>query len=462
MLPNSMTARLVLLCVVLGLPLACMSQTMPLKGDPVKLSDFAIVAVHPRLLVVTLRCEPQDTFPGGSLIGVVRDQDGLPQSDGFALVSCEGRPQQVLFQIPDGTGELQHSVVQFTFKSPSAATAYTKTFSLPAQAAVALAPPTEMQKGFAAMRGPDPLYAAAFRNNFEVGDFAAVDRLFDRLDRDDVKLANGRSADETYWDALREKLSSPERTLWLQRFSKWLHDTPRSNAANIATALAIRYDAWTLRGTSTDSTLDPDARKLFIRRLAQAERLVSPHNQAESRSPLQDELLIEMLREGKKPAAQIEAAGAEAIARFPQHAELYVTLADPNTLFTRQFDQSRQPLQAVDWAHAEQLIRIARAASASQSSTYALFYIIMFSHQPIEFDPFSDSFANWHDMQISFEALIKSYPAAENLNRYAAYSCRARDWKTYQAIRSQLNSQLLQPDKWPANFQPQVCDAQAS
>jgi hypothetical protein len=311
------------------------------------------------------------------------------------------------------------------------------------------------------VRGPDPLYVAAFRNDFEVGDFEAVDRLLDRLDRDDVKLANGQSADETYWDALREKVGSPERTLWLQRFSKWLHGAPKSNAAIIATALAIRYDAWGLRGTSTDSKLDPDARKLFNRRLSDAERLVTPPTRIASRSPLSDELLIEIMREEKKPSARIEAVGAEAIARFPQHTELYVTLADPNTLFTRQFDQSRQPIEQVDWAHAEQLIRIARTSSAAPSGTYALFYIIMFSHQPIEFDPFADSFANWHDMQTSFDALLKSSPSAENLNRYAAYSCRARDWKTYRALRSQLTSQPLEPDRWPNNFQPQVCDAAA-
>jgi hypothetical protein len=228
----------------------------------------------------------------------------------------------------------------------------------------------------------------------------------------------------------------------------------------IATAQAIRNDAWGLRGTSIDSKLDPDARKLFNRRLADAERLLAPQLQNPQGSPLSAEVLIEIMREEKKPAAQIDKIGAEAIARFPRHTELYVTLSDPNTTFTRRFDQIHQPLEPVDWAHAEQLMQLARTASALPE-TYALFYLTMFSRQTIEFRPFVDSFVNWPDMKASFDALLKSYPAAENLNIYAAYSCQEGDWQTYRGLRSQLNEQSLQPDKWPSNFQPRVCDAKA-
>jgi hypothetical protein len=86
----------------------------------------------------------------------------------------------------------------------------------------------------------------------------------------------------------------------------------------------------------------------------------------------------------------------------------------------------------------------------------------MFSRQAIEFRPFVDSFVNWPDMKISFDALLKAYPAAENINLYAAYACRARDWQSYRVLRRQLDAQSLQPDKWPSNGQPQVCDAAAN
>ncbi len=455
-----MNIRLVLGYIAILLPLTCFAQSGPINSEGLKLTDFAIIAVHPRLLVITVRCGRADTPPGTSAIAVVQDHDGLPQSQGFTQQTCNGQPAQILLDIPNGTGELQHSEVLFSVSTQAGGVVYHQAFPIPPQAAVALPPPTDRQQAMAALWGPDPGYLTAFGKDFELGDFAAVDRLLDRLERDDVKLASGRSADQTYADAVSEKLGGAERVLWSERFAKWHHEAPKSNAALIATAQAIRNDAWGLRGTSIDSKLDPDARKLFNRRLADAERLLAPQLQNPQGSPLSAEVLIEIMREEKKPAAQIDKIGAEAIARFPRHTELYVTLSDPNTTFTRRFDQIHQPLEPVDWAHAEQLMQLARTASALPE-TYALFYLTMFSRQTIEFRPFVDSFVNWPDMKASFDALLKSYPAAENLNIYAAYSCQEGDWQTYRGLRSQLNEQSLQPDKWPSNFQPRVCDAKA-
>lgn len=428
---------------------------------PARISGVTVEHVGPRILVLAAQCENMGDRV--EVAAVIRDRDGLIQSFGSTPVPCNtgGQPMNFLISVPDGTGALKASEIVFTIFLAGAPKPFMQRVPLPPQPNVELPPMTRQQAMLARLRGPDPPYVASYRLSFDLHDFAAIDRLFDHLDRDEVALSNGMSADEEYWPALSERLGGPDRVEWSKRVLEWQRTSPRSVAALVAAGLEMQFSAWSVRGSSTDESLDPVARGLFLGRLSNLENFLRRERKIGSRSPLYFELMMAVLDDEGKPSLQIGETGATALNLFPNHPEIYVDMADPRTLHMLLVDPNRDTSSKIDWAHADQLIRLA-TAQKSPPATYALAYRALFARQPIEFEPFSDSLASWSEMKPSFDALFKAYPSAANLNSFAAYSCRAGDWAAYRTLRGQLDGEDLDPKQWPDNLQPQVCDAAAA
>jgi hypothetical protein len=434
-------------------------------APPAQISDPEVLHVAPRLLVLTAQCTNTGTLGNLRIAVAVRDQEGLLQSEGEAPRFCGSGSQkmQFLINIPDGTGALQTSEVVFSLFAQGNPKPFTQRFPLPPQPVMPLPPLSGVQLVLARMRGPDPPYLASYRFSFDLNDFGAVDHLLTRLDRDNVKLANGMSADEEYWAALWEKLTGPDGSDWSTRFLAWSRTSPKSPAALLAGALAMRQTAWSIRGGGTDNTLDPTARALFLKKMAQVEQMLRAHRGIGTTSPLYFELLMSIVSDEGKPNAQIEEIGATALGRFPEHLEIYVEMADPRGLYTMYVDPDRETSGHVDWVHADQLVNLGiHQGRDPQASKYALVYRALFARQPVEFQPFSDSLATWNEMKPSFNALMQKYPSSSNLNSFAAFSCRAGDWENYRLLRSKLDPENLDPRQWPTNFQPQTCDAIAA
>ena len=285
---------------------------------------------------------------------------------------------------------------------------------------------------------------------FAKRNFAPLDAMFARLADPKERLTDGRPRLDGIPMGLANLFDAYKQwDLMLSIIGEWREQNPQSTAVDIVEAMIYREWAWSVRGSGYADTVAEEGWKLFKEKLQRAEAVLLRSKDRCAGNPLwYDEYLQVALALGWDEP-EFRALYRAAISRFPEYEPLYFDMV--NYLSPRWYGS----VDAIDAYVAEVL----KQTQAKQGKImYARLYWAFAGTLPYDVDPFEESQANWADMKVGFEQLMKAYPDSQwNLNNFAVFACRARDADTYRRLRKQIGDRRYD-DAWPNNLSMEVCD----
>lgn len=287
-----------------------------------------------------------------------------------------------------------------------------------------------------------------FYENLGEEDFAALDAVMQKWNNPEERDQNG----EWKLDSFRSVFVNYSKTGrdWkgdLQRLKKWRAANPRSAGAAIAEAKYWVAYAWRIRGNAYQT--DPFALRVFRERMQRAEQVLKDSKSYASGNPLWYEAYLDIAVTTRRNKKFIGTLFNDAVRKFPYFQPLYLDMA--KYWASRLTDNP-------DWKKADDVIRRAAANTAKidGSSDYAMLYSQLGGLQSCECNLFDESRISWEKMRSSFKDLVKRYPSTGNLNRFAAFACRANDKRAFLDIAPRIVDHII-PGKWLTGYSYDAC-----
>lgn len=342
-----------------------------------------------------------------------------------------------------------------------AATAQSAPGGLPLGAPLAPAPPAQslqsplppgMVPGVAeATDGPSALDAVGWtaQSAYRSGQFAKLDALVEAMSQPDQLTDDGLPRLQGVYNSIWASVYAWKD--WegeLHRIATWRKTYPDSYAADLVEAIVWRAWAWHTRGEGSAATVTSEGWKLFEAKLSRADEVLEKCKHRASRSPLWYQLRLGIARDAGWSHERYRTVFDEATQQFPWYVPLYLWAAN---YLSPKWGGTYQDVDAL-------ARRTATIPLGADYSLYARVYWHLTEGEPLEFEPFQDSAANWPLMKAGFEGLMKRYPKSKwNLNAYAYFACRANDGSTYGALRARIGRDVI-ATAWTSNYSMEVCD----
>lgn len=224
-----------------------------------------------------------------------------------------------------------------------------------------------------------------------------------------------KDASPEYWKAMEAKAAA-----WQKRF-------PESPAAGIFRSYVHLMHAWNHRGTDYAREIKQSTwQEVFAQAKKARETLVAmPQNQRAD--PGWYPALMDALQLHQGGYGEFAEVFKEAMAKHPGYHGIY---------FTAVFNL--QPKWGGSLDAIEELADMAVSVSPEGEAMYARVYWSL-NYSGYEGDQiFKQTKVDWGKMRASFEAMLKQYPDAWNLNAYGYHACLAADWASVKAVAERI------------------------
>ena len=285
--------------------------------------------------------------------------------------------------------------------------------------------------------------------NLTEEEFSALDNVINKWNNPGERDKNG----EWKLDSFRSIFVNfaTKRRSWkndIKRIQKWRKFNPTSAGAAIAESKYWVSYAKNIRGSDTQT--DPVALRVFGERMQRAEQALKDSKDYGADNPLWYEAYLDVAVTLRRDHEFIEALYKEAIHRHPHFQPLYLKMAA--------YWAPRSGNQA-DWHKADEVIRQAteNTAAINGEINYAMLYVQLSEMQFKENLMFDAGILSWNRMRNAFEEWVKHYPSMDNLNRFAAFACRANDKKAFFNIRPRIINRIL-PGRWLDAYSYDLCN----
>ena len=290
----------------------------------------------------------------------------------------------------------------------------------------------------------------AFQENFEEEDFAALDALVEKWNTPKERDDDG---DWKLGGFMVAFYFPPQTEDWrrsLQRIQKWRKFNPRSAGAAIIEARYWASYAKHIRGNENNQEVDPVSTRVFLKHMKLAEQILKKSKEFASHNPLWYETYLDIAIDTKRDDKFIANLIEEGIQKHPYYRSLYADLAHY---------WSPTNGNKADWEKIDALVKqaVTLTSGIDGVANYAWLYAQISSQQKVEVDILRESLVSWVKMRESFEDLVKRYPSANNLNKFAAFACRAGDKDAFLSVRPRIQSHIVLA-MWPSNYSIDLCD----
>jgi tetratricopeptide (TPR) repeat protein len=273
------------------------------------------------------------------------------------------------------------------------------------------------------------------------GEYKKLDALRKRLLKPDQRTASGVWKLAVYYSAMK---SFPGRTRdaahWVKleaRARAWEKQAPASGAASVFHAYVLMARGLSYRGTGFIDAVPKEDLNRLLAAMREAEIvLVNADRQlVKDQDPELYRLIMNVAAWSDNFRATANRIGLDmAIRKHPDYHELYFTAA----LFGNAMWQA-SPDEIEEIA-----TRGAAAGGADAADMYARVY--WYANQEVYSDNlFEDmaSLADWDRMKTSFDALVAHYPDPWNLNAYAYFACRAKDYPVMDDVLRRIGERRV-------------------
>lgn len=275
------------------------------------------------------------------------------------------------------------------------------------------------------------------RNN----DYQKLDALRNRLLKSRARTASGVWQLAVYYGALK---SYPGRTRdaahWVQmeaRAKAWEKQAPASGAARIFHAYVLMARGLSYRGTGFVEAVSQEDLNRLLAAMGEAQIVLTQADQqlVKDKDPELYRLLMNIAAWSANFRATDNRTGLRmGIQHYPDYHELYFTAA----LFGNAM-WNAAPDEIEDIA-----TRGAAVGGADAAAMYARVY--WYANQEVYGDKLFDdpaSLADWDRMKTSFDAMVARYPDPWNLNAYAYFACRARDYPVMDDVLRRIGERRV-------------------
>jgi hypothetical protein len=278
-------------------------------------------------------------------------------------------------------------------------------------------------------------------------EYDKLDRGLKNLVESQRRFFGGESAHEGIAEAL--KMISWEIPEVAQMADQWHAAVPSSYFAHYAKARAAYDAAWAIRGGGAASSVSGESWAMFRSHLDEAERLLNEAPQELKSLPLWHTLMMGVLSDNSKNEMRVEQIFIDAIDRWPTNFEFYKWRL--NRLL---------PQWGGSWELIDASIRhwTERVEKTEGRSLYARLYIDLLESRNLTPER---TLMDWSLMKKSFDDLVRLYPHGGFRLQYAAYSCFARDKKTFlkalESVRAHRDGEPLDGSPWLDGNSFQAC-----
>lgn len=300
--------------------------------------------------------------------------------------------------------------------------------------------------------GPAARKAAGCRAQalFATGDHRSLDTLMQKASAALRDLPDGSSSFEGITSGLYDHFDSPGFD-WNRAFrttAAWRMDLPGSIHAELVETLVLRAWAWEARGGGPANSVTPQGWAFYRIRSDVAAVSLAEVADRGAAHPLWHQLMLSNALDRSKDIEEIRELFDIAHGRFPEYWSLH-----------RQMLRALMPRWGGSYGRVDAFINNMYGAAASDSSyeTYTALYW-MYSNMEGDIDIFEEAQANWTDMKIGFEGLLKKHPSSDYiLNGFAHFACRAGDKDAYANLRQSLDARLS-ASAWTVRHSLSECD----
>jgi hypothetical protein len=269
------------------------------------------------------------------------------------------------------------------------------------------------------------------------GDYAALEKLYSRLNSDKARTPSGIWGLAVFYRALQ---SYPQRTTdvsyWTReeaRAAEWERKFPKSPAAATYHVYVLRDRALSFRGNGYYNEIPKQNIAPMNAAIKEAYALLEKMS---SKKGTWDANLyrarLEVLPYTELFHSHFSYAIEGGATMSPDYHEMYFAAA----LYSL-------PMWSGAPDGVEQVARLAsKGKGADRDAMYARVYWYLdqfYYHGKI----FEDSMADWDDMKTSFDALLKAYPDPWNVNAYAYFACMAKDYRVMSSLLQRIGDDLV-------------------
>jgi ankyrin repeat protein len=275
------------------------------------------------------------------------------------------------------------------------------------------------------------------RRLLQAGDYAGVEKLYSKLDKEKVRTPAGAWGLSVFYAALRDY---PQRTrdmaYWNAEDAKaaqWAAKFPRSDVATVFRVYLLQSRALSFRGNGNYA----DIRKEDLAPMQQAvKEALALLDKRPAKAPRPDggwfHVRMEVLPYSELFDSHFSYAWEGGIRQFPDYHPLYFSAAF---------------YSLPKWGGAPDGVeRIARLASQGKGAEREFMYARVYWYlDQVQYHGkiFEDSPADWDRMKTSFDALVQAYPDPWNLNAYAYFACKAGDYDVMSSLLKRIDDKLI-------------------
>ena len=263
-------------------------------------------------------------------------------------------------------------------------------------------------------------------------DYKKLDALRNKLLKSQERTPSGVWKLVIFYNQLKEFPGrSREADYWVKmeaRAKAWEKQAPTSGAARIFHAYVLLARGLSYRGNGFYDTVPKEDIKRMLAAVDEANAVLfyAEKQLLKDKDPELFRASMTLTPWGDNfRALSNRTALDKAIALHPDYHEVYFTAALYGS--------------AMWHAAPDEIDEIARRGSKAGGADAAAMYarVYWYANRDVYNDKLFDdpaSLADWDTMKLSFEALVARYPDAWNLNAYAFFACRARDYPAMDAV----------------------------
>jgi len=286
---------------------------------------------------------------------------------------------------------------------------------------------------------------------FMSGDYAALDRLFERSNNSLADLPDGGSTLDGVVRGMSILLTYRPYDVAevLGRTADWQRRVPKSIYPQLIQILMFDCWAWDARGRGTADSVSPQAWFLFAQRTEMAAMGLREIVERANTNPIWYQLSLDVGLSREQPRDELVSIFHRGIVEAPDYGPLYSRML--RILMPR-------------WGGSYEKIRSLVHEMSTRPNEFRDFprYTRLFwSYSSLEDDDvplFDGSLAVWSTMREGFAELQHRYPRSDFiLNAYAKFACMAHDAATYADLRPKLRDHISSL-AWSRKVPLKLCD----
>lgn len=283
------------------------------------------------------------------------------------------------------------------------------------------------------------------RDYLEAQDYAGLEALYKKLNKETERTPSGvwklavfaaelkffaqSTTDVQYWNAFD------------QQVSKWHKQFPKSVIATVFHAYALRTRALAHRGDGPGALVSQENADAMTRYAGNAHIMLQRHRHQAADHPEWCRAVLEVMPHIPGYIRNIETTAREFMRQHPYYHELHFTAA----VFL-------EPRWGGSFARIDALAKQAAAASSAKEgrALYARIYWYLDQYYysgnrsaQSNVTLFTKTGVDWTEMRAGFDDLVARYPDAWNLNAYAYFACRARDFRTMSQVLGKIGDRMI-------------------